>query len=230
MKQSLFLLNSAVTPQFEQAMEDVLNTSRYNRLTGRSVDFRQMIIDAVNRFITFISSRFSINLPDWSSYNTRVISYLFAGLGIIIALVSIGAILYIITKRRKKVIIASDLADILKGIENKEYTLDEILALSNTCLQNNELREAIRYRYIAVLIYLNGLNIIRIVAYKTNYQIHKDLLTLKPKTAKHFKAIADLYHYTWFGGKLVDNETIGSYIADTEILLASNNESHMVQL
>lgn len=203
---------------FETAMQEVLQQSRYDRLTGRAVDFKKMIADAAKRVIEFILDKFSFRLPDLSTYNTDIFSYLFLGVGLLLLLVAIGVTVRILARRRRKPS-AFDLSELFEELAQKQYTVSELLALSQEYASDNRWREAVRYRFIALLAGLNEQRVIRIGVSKTNAQLARDIAAAAPELAGPFEETAECFHYVWFGHKPVPPEQFTQFTRNVDRLL-----------
>jgi hypothetical protein len=202
---------------FDEALYEVLERSRYDRLMGRSFDFRGMVEEAMTRFIEYLLQRFEFGLPEGSGINTDVVAIIFAVIG---GLTLVLIIFLIIRRLRFKRRPAYDDFDgIYEEITKRNLTSVGWLSLSQTHADSGRYREAVRYRYIAVLLFLHEKNIIRIYAFKTNAQITNELASAKPSLAAYFAEITDCFHSTWFGFKPLDNTAFLEFCRIVEVLM-----------
>ena len=204
---------------FDETMREVLRGAKYDKLTGRAIDFRKILTDLVQRVLEFIFSRLDIRLPDWTDYNTSLFLYIFIGIAAIILLAVVAAVIIIISKRRAKKEISHDLSDIFEEIERKQYTVAELFALSDGCAAESNYREAVRYRFIAILLSLNERRVIRIGRSKTNAQLVNELSFSAPALSDIFRETVHQYQLSWFGYKETGIERYGSYAKNAEALI-----------
>ncbi|MDR1664564.1 MAG: DUF4129 domain-containing protein [Clostridiales bacterium] len=200
-----------MTP-FDGTLREVLNGRKYDRLTGRAVDFGEMVFDFFRRVIAFILDLFNIRLPDGSGYNTNLYAVIFTAAGIIILLAAAGVILRKMMKRRRGNG-GGGLSDIFEELARKNYTLDELLKLSDARSAEGHMREAVRFRFIAELVALRDKKILRLNQSKTNAQLLYELTRNAPGLADSFAKTVDFYHAAWFGGKPVTAEKYAGYSA-----------------
>ena len=196
---------------FYQAMQEVLQRPRYDILTGRSTDYQQLIRDtmlsvAESAFDAFIDllRRLDFNVPDAPNYNVQAIANVFLIVtGALLALALFGAV-YFFIKRRSKAVSEASMASLFDDIANKRFSLSDLLKTSEEHAKNEQYREAIRYRYIAVLVALNDKRIIRVEKSKTNAQLSTELRAAAPTLAEPFDNTVDTFQKSWFGLKAVD--------------------------
>lgn len=182
-------------------MNEVLATSRYDRLTGRRVDIREIIREWLQDALYRLFSRLNINIgtPEFR-YNLDVISTTFVIIGII--LVIVASIVLYRTFRKRKQVKYHDISDIFEELAKKNYTVSELIDLSQNA---DNRRLAIRYRYIAVLLSLNEKQIIEITPSATNGLILHQIKAAAPTFLPPFECTADVFHRAWFGYKNIDD-------------------------
>ncbi|MCL1999606.1 MAG: hypothetical protein FWG65_12665 [Turicibacter sp.] len=182
---------------FEQAMREVLERSQYDILTGRAVDYRQVVIDAILNGIINLLERINFNIPEEAEYNLQAFALMFAIFaGILLFVVSMCVTYTLLKRRRKSDEITSSIFD---DIANKRLSLTDMMRLSKDYADRNNFREAVRYSYIAVLISLDDARIIRVDKSKTNAQLMQELKN--HEFSKSFDSVVDIFHKSWFGRK-----------------------------
>jgi hypothetical protein len=204
---------------FDEALYEVLQQPRYDRLAGRALDIRGMIADAVTRVIEFIIDRINIPLPNALGINPRAAAVFFMALGAAAAVTAAFCIIRRMKRNRKGM--GHDVSGIMEEIIKRNLTAAQWLELSNRHSLAGETREAVRYRYIAVLAALHDKRVIRIQASKTNKQIMTALLAAKPALASPFAAAVDCFHRVWFGYKEIDEQGFTGFSETVDCIIKS---------
>ena len=197
---------------FYQAMQEVLQRPRYDVLTGRAVDYQQLIREALlsvveavfDAFINFLR-RLNFAVPNAPNYNLQAITTVFLIVtGALLALALFGAVYFLMKRHGRAAKEKASLSNIFDDIANKRFSLADLLKISEEHAKNGQYREAIRHRYIAVLVILNDKQIIRVEKSKTNAQLSSELHSASPALAQSFDNVVDTFHRSWFGLKPVD--------------------------
>lgn len=191
--------------QFYESMHEVLAGPKYDILTGRSVDYQQLIMEAIGRTILGLLEQVRFNVPDPTSYNVRALAYIFVIVSGLLLLAAAMAITYIILKRRKgRTKQNAAVATIFDDIASRRFTLPELLSQVRLHAENNQLREAVRCYYIAVLISLDENRTIIVDKSKTNEQLTREIALAAPSLFEPFVSVVDVFQQSWFGFKMVD--------------------------
>jgi hypothetical protein len=164
----------------------------------RRVDAGEVIGNSLNRFLDYFFELFSFEVPFSLPSDTGMIAAIFLIVAVVIA--AVAAHVFIRTRLNSRVPVRHALADIFE--EMKNHTVAELLELSNC--ENR--RVAVRYKYIAVILALNEKNIIVIEPSATNAIILKQIKSAAPEFAEPFSQITEVFHYTWFGHKILGDE------------------------
>jgi len=205
---------------FDEAMYQVLQTRRYDMLTGRRVDIWRVIGEWLERLIINILNR--LNLPDFGGESwdggIGIIALVFSVVGAIAVIVA-GIVLWRTYKNKRREV-RHDLFDIFEELSQKKYTVAELINLSQTA---GDKRISVRYRYIAVLLALDERAIIRISPSATNRIILREIQHTAPALAQSFVQVAEVFHQVWFGYKNVDDtgfenftEAVSNIIGDAQ--------------
>jgi len=189
---------------FDDAMYEVLQTGRYDFLTGRRADIGTVLGDLFERIIfSFFEwlnlDALSINVP--GGFNINTIATIFAVVGLIIIAITMVILYRALSRPRQDV--DYDLSDIFEELANRNYTVEELLNISQTA---GDRRISVRYGYIAVLLALDEKEIIRISPSATNRIIFREIKNAAPGLANPFLQVVDVFHLSWFGYKNVDDE------------------------
>ncbi|MCL2203337.1 MAG: hypothetical protein FWB88_05310 [Defluviitaleaceae bacterium] len=203
---------------FEDALYDVLQTRRYDRLMGRTQDLWERILEPINRAIEGFFNRLNIVLPQGSG-DTPVIPILFAAVGGILFAVGLFVMVrMLLQSRRPKV---HDLSGIFEELAHGNYTVADLLALSENA---EERRVAVRYRYIAALVALDEKDIIEISPSATNALILRGLKNGHPALARPFMEMAHGYHLAWFGYKDTNDGDFSRFCEAGDTLMHATHE------
>jgi len=208
------------TNSFYEAMQEVLLTSRYDVLTGRRVPLRTRIMEWFFDLLDRIFSNINLDLNfmgEGVSYNLSAVPIVFMVIGAILLVVAGIAIFRALRKSRMRE--EYDLSDIFEELAQKNYTINELIQLSDNA-ENRRL--AIRYRYIATLLSLNEKQIIEIRLSATNAIILKQIkgTSLSPI----FESTADAFHHAWFGYKNISDTAYENFATAVQAILQYGDE------
>lgn len=184
---------------FYEAMNEVLETRRYDFLTGRRTDIREIIFDAVADVFEWLFGNINIELPSGTGGNTGMIATIFSVVAIII--VAVALFVLIRAYLRSRVAKTHTLEDIFE--EMRTHTVAELLQLSHTAPDR---RTAVRYKYIAAILSLNERDIIEIKPSATNAIILRQIRQTAPRFSAPFSEIAHTFHLAWFGHKNLNDD------------------------
>lgn len=206
--------------QFYEAMQEVLERPAYDILTGRSIDHQQVIMQVLGRAIVSLLERVRFNVPEGIDYNLEAFTLIFVISSALLLLSISMAIVYILFKRMSRKNRQAEVsAAIFDDIAHKRFSLSDLLAMNREFATKNQLREAIRCYYIAVLISLDDTRIIRVDKSKTNDRLTEELAEARPMLFEPFVSVVDLFQQTWFGRKSVDESKYLNFAAMAEEIL-----------
>jgi len=185
--------------KFEESMHEVLESPRYDFLMERRVDIREIFYDLMEKFFMWLFDNFGLEIPEPTGGSKELIAVIFTIVAII--LVSTAAFVliraYLRTRRPKR----HSLETLFEELRN--HTVAELLEISRNAQTR---RIAVRYKYIAVLLWLNENDIIVIEPSATNAIILRQIRNSAPQLAAPFFKITDAFHLTWFGHKELSDE------------------------
>jgi hypothetical protein len=186
---------------FQDAMNEVLETSRYDFLTGRRIDIRERLSKIIFDVFEWINENLNINMPSGTNGGTSLIAIIFT----VVAVIIIATAAYVMTRAflRSRIATRHTLHDIFHEIKN--HTVAELLELSRKAADQ---RTAVRYKYIAAILSLNERDIIVIDPSATNAIILRQIRNSdSPQLSAPFAQIVEAFHLSWFGHKDL-NESI----------------------
>lgn len=201
---------------FYEAMSEVLQTSRYDRLMDRleNNESSNWLRDLLDRIF---SGR---NIyPTSFNYDTNVLTAVFAIAGAIIVII-IAILLYYGLRNTNKPE-KHYLGDIFEELANNNYTVAQLVKISDNA---SERRTAIRYRYIAALLSLNEREIIEIKPSATNAIIKYQIIQESPNLLPSFECTANTFQYAWFGYKNINDETFYEFVEAVDHLIKGGEE------
>jgi len=204
---------------FDDAMYEVLQRPKYDRLTGRSVDVSQSVGDWLTQLINWIFDQIDIAFPEGSGINTNAVATMFTVIGGIMAIVA--GIILVRSFLRSRVPPQYDLHDIFEELAQHNYTVSELIELSQ---RSTDRRIAVRYRYIAALLALNERQTIRIEPSATNAVILRQIQSNAPQLTAAFTMVADVFHLSWFGYKDVRDDAFHEFTSAVNILVSAHKK------
>ena len=200
------------TGVFDEALYEVLSWRRYDRLMGRTVDVWGWITQRLEWLIIQIINR--LNFLDDTEFNVNAIAMVFGIVGILLAITAAAIIIRSLI--RSRMVRDYSLHDVFQELENRAYTVQELLTLSDDV---KEERYAVRYRYIAALLILGEKQVIKIEPSATNRLIENQIRIHAPNLTPTFTQIANTFHLSWFGFKEIGSEKFENFSkAVTELL------------
>ncbi|MCL2363259.1 MAG: DUF4129 domain-containing protein [Defluviitaleaceae bacterium] len=191
--------------RFEDAMYEVLQTRRYDRLMGRSRDIWGAILDLIERFIDWLLGRVNLSFPEGTG-DSRLVPIIFAIVGGILLAVGLFVLARVLWRAHQRK--TYNLSDIFEELTANNYTVADLMKLSDDATDQ---RVAIRYRYIAALLALDGARVIRINPSMTNALILRGLKQDYTTLAEPFYILAHTYHLAWFGYRSIDETEFAQF-------------------
>ncbi|MDR1531344.1 MAG: DUF4129 domain-containing protein [Clostridiales bacterium] len=177
---------------FDEAVAQVLARRKYDALMGRSAD----IIQALRAFAENLLRQLNLSAPPSVRNNmghlTAIFLIVFTALVLAIAVAAV-----VITRKRKR---SGTLTEMFEEL-GKYATYTEILAQSDVLAASGRLREAVRFRYIALLWAFGASRVLRVGDAKTNSQLKREVRKAAPELSEVFGQIADIFDFVWFGNK-----------------------------
>jgi len=203
---------------FYDAMNEVLARRRYDRLMGRNWSPWETIDNAIDA----LPSPPPVQMNRTQGITSLGTIFIIVG-AIIVAIVVIVLILNYLNNR---VVKEYDLSDIFEELAQRNYTVQELVHLSQTA---KDKRLAIRYRYIAALLSLNERDIIHISPSATNATILNELMDSPfSSLSSAFSHTADVFHLSWFGFKDITDQGFFDFANSVSLLIAGGEKVETV--
>ena len=207
---------------FPDAMHEVLQTSRYDVLMGRRQRFQEIIVEWIGNFFERLFNRFDFEFSPTAINTPRgIVSTSFTIIGIILAIVALVFVYKNFLRKYDEY--EYDLSDIFEELAKKNYTVSELIRLSEDAETDANRRLAIRYRYIAAILHLTEKQIIEIKPSATNAVIAAQIRVATPSLLPRFKVVADAFHLAWFGYKDIDDSAYTAFAAQISAIISCEN-------
>ena len=205
---------------FYEAMSEVLARPHYDILTGRAINHQQVIMEAIGRAVVSLLEQLQLHMPEYTEYNADTLIIIFVAASALLLFGIAAWVVFVLMKRRRnKIKTAADVSAIFEDIENKKFSLPELLQISRKLAEKNQFRDAVRIKYIAVLVSLDEKRTIRVKKSKTNAQLAGELAAAAPDLFNPFVIIVDIFHEAWFGLKNLDKDSYARFAFNAEEIL-----------
>jgi hypothetical protein len=203
--------------QFESTVNRILQRPGYRYLQNVFSDIIEKIKDTIARWIeSLLNSTFStLQNASEISGNLSVI-FITAAL-----LIMAGIIITIIVKTSRAFEKRKKVKEILGEKLEEGTTPESLKARASSFESKGDYRQAVRYGFIALLLFMHNRNLLYLDDTKTNEEIYSNLKKLNFKGLKVMKLAMDLFNSSWYGHKTFNSE---SYIGWTEELNLLWNE------
>ena len=197
---------------FEEAMLEALNSPRYFYLTGRFDETVEAIANIGRRAMEFFFGLFDVDISGFGDgVDLSVLSGVFIGLSVVIvALILIFAARMVLRYRRKK---STESEGIFEDFRNNKLSLKELFELAVKYDGENNLKEAARYRYIALIMLFSQKEIVTVTDAMTGSQFEREVVKNAPALQAGVRETINMYYNLFFGHKSVDAEAYESYLA-----------------
>ncbi|MDR1560030.1 MAG: DUF4129 domain-containing protein [Clostridiales bacterium] len=207
---------------FDSAMREVLNQTKYDKLAGRVFDWRQWLKERAMEILRHILDGIDIDLrslfrPGSADWTKSWIGVLHAA-GIILLILIAARLIFYAVKRVKRRNAKSK--GVFEGIDKERSTAAGLLEESAWLASGGYLRDAVRYCLAASLLALDRKRIHRLDYTKTNRQIIRELRDKAPSFVPGLTLVVDVFNAVWFGRRGMTNSQFDDYWRETSMLLA----------
>lgn len=188
---------------FDNEVHNIIQSPSYYHLKNGYSDFFNKIKNGITQWIMKLLNKI-FNNADIAAANSEKLSLLFIILGILVIVVIIIVIVVKVNKtfeRKRKV------KEILGEKINENTTPNSLRKKALSFSENGDIRKAIRYDFIALLLLMHDNNVIYLEETKTNDEIYKFLRKNKFYLLDNFKFIIDSFNLTWYGHKEYEEES-----------------------
>jgi len=207
---------------FNEAMQEVLKQSKYDRLAGRLFDWRAWLRDRALELLRRILESLNIDFsslfqPGASGWARNWLNVLRA-LGIVLAaFLAVRLALYIRKRARQR---RNKAGGVFEGIDRDSATAGGLLEAGWQLAADGYPRDAVRYCLAAVLLALDKKRICRLHDSKTNGQILRELRGKSPAMVPALAALVNAFNAVWFGHRDITQVQFDKYWRDSSSLVA----------
>lgn len=187
---------------FNSTVNKILNSAEYKHLKNPIRDFTNKLKEKLNEVLR---KWFMKNLSKLD--NAAQISDAVSTVFIIIGLMTILAIVIIIIVKINKTFEKKNrIKEILGEKIDDKTTPGSLRKTAASYRSNGDLRNAIRYEFIALLLLMHEKSLVYLDETKTNEEILRYLNKNNFKASDTFKEISDIFNSVWYGNKTFNEE------------------------
>ena len=202
---------------FEQAMERALTDAKYSYLTGRFEAIGDLIVSIIEGILRFLATLFNMDFTGFGTANTDIISGIFVVVFLFLLFISIAIFAHIVFKYKGREAINS--AEIFDDFRNNRLSFDEIMALAKDHDAHMNMKEAIRYRYLGLILLFNAKGIVKVSDSMTGSAFYREAVKNMPSAAEGVKELINLYYSLFFGHKSVAQNAYVAHVETYENLI-----------
>ena len=203
------------TITFEQAMQTALRDGKYSYLTGRFDTIGERITSLVEAVIRFISNLFNLGFAGFGDgVNTDVVSGIFVVVAIAVLGISAAFIARMVLQYKQSALTSS--SEIFEDYRNNRLSFDEIMVMAKNHESERNLKEAVRCRYLALIMLFNAKDIVRVTDSMTGAQFEREARKNMPSSQKGVRELITMYYTLFFGHKSVSDEAYKNHIETYE--------------
>jgi len=189
---------------FSEAMEKALKASKYNFINGKYEDLGEKIAEIILKILKSILSAFNINLNSFPSViDPSFVSGAFMVIAIIAVVAVVSLIIFFIIKRKRKKDIIGEIFD---DYRSNKLSYDEIMELAEKSDRENNWRQAVRYRYIGMIILFGSKEIVNVTDSMTGTQFMREAIKNAPHFSHAIESTVNIYYALYFGHKAIAEE------------------------
>lgn len=187
-----------------EELEGILSQKEYQVYYVKEKNTLQDLLEQLQDWLSRIFSKFTPNIQvaetasEWVSYGMVAV-----GIGIVLLLI---------------VIFSSRIVRENRYFSKPLGTQEELVLSSQSHLAEAErlftqghLRSALRHQFLALILYLNDIQMIEARVWKTNGEYIDELEQHTPEWVESFKKLALKFEATWYGGRVISNEDYLDY-------------------
>jgi hypothetical protein len=210
----VFYVNASINDrpkEVKEKLEKILSSGEFTK-TPPQKSFIETALDKIGELIKEFFDRIGLSQKLSFIDNLKLSSWqilLLKIFGILIPIFFILFILFIIFRRMKPSKKIKMNEDILILNSLKDYEQVERMAIE--FMQKNDFRQGIRFLYIALLLYLNKLNIIKIDKSKTNKQYLREIANNYLENYNLIYNFTWAFNECWYGNKNADRKVFDSW-------------------
>ncbi|MFL0248443.1 hypothetical protein [Candidatus Clostridium stratigraminis] len=189
--------------EFEKGVYNIVQSPSYTHLRNGASDFINKIKEGLTKWLMKLLNKIFNNVDTASAYSGEL-STIFIIFGILIIAAIILVIILKINKtseRKRKV------KEILGEKINENTTPNSLREKALSYYENGDVRQALRYDFISLLLLMHNNKIIYLDETKTNEEIYSFLRKNNFNMLKNFKVLIDSFNLSWYGNKEIYEES-----------------------
>ena len=203
----LYSLLTQITPtnqEFNKTVSDILNQDKYS---GLKTGFGSMLKAVKNFFMKLLMQIFSKFMMGTDSSGAASHEKSGIWLAALAGLVIVVILIFVIIKVIKLVERKPKLKEILGEVINEDTTPDSLMKKGHYYNEKGDLRQAVRYSFIAVLLLMHEKNMLYLDDTKTNSEMVAVLRKQGFYSIEEFKVLCNLFNDMWYGYENVNVES-----------------------
>ncbi len=193
---------------FEEGLYQTLQRKKYDDIMGRSVDWAAKIMEWIAKWMEWLLNRLDIPMPQNPDYNAGFVTNMVTVVAIGAALLLLTLFILYIKKRKRTPKITDDMVEIL---QDAATSAESLLQTGQNFSSQGDIRQGVRYVYLAVLWSLQKQNCILVHRAMTNQELKQAVAKSAPAFSPLFDEAADGFTFIWFGHKPMSPEAFSAY-------------------
>lgn len=200
----VFSLILPTNVEFENKIDIILNRTEYKHLKNGLTDYIDRLKEALSNWIVELLKKAKFNLSPSSSVPEKL-STIFIVIGILLFMAILIVVIVRVTRAFER---KSRVTEILGEKIDEKTTPNSLRGKGAACLKEGDIRQAIRYDFISVLLLMHEKSIIYLDETKTNKEIYNYLKKNSFSALSALEALINLFNTSWYGHK---NPTLEDY-------------------
>lgn len=200
--------------EFENKANSILNRAEYKHLKNGLTDYIDRIKEAISNWIIEMLKKTYFKLSPSSSVPEKL-STIFLIIGILLFMAILIIVIVRITKTFER---KAKVREILGEIIDEKTTPNSLRSKGADCLKVQDIRGAIRYDFIALLLLMHESSIIYLDETKTNKEIYNYLKKNSFSKLSELEALINLFNASWYGHKNLSFEDYNRWDANINIM------------
>ena len=196
---------------FYQAMQEALQSSRYFSLQGGFDGVLDIVENFLDSIFELLLRIFNVNFSGvGSGVNVEVLSGIFIAIAVFIVAAIVIFCARMFLRRRKNDTIYAD--GIFEEFIKNRLSFDEIMALAKNYDAENNLKEAVRYRYLGMIMLFSAKEIVNVTESMTGGQFELEATRSMPSVQSGVRNTINMYYNLFFGHKSVSTLDYERYL------------------
>lgn len=200
--------------EFENKVNSILNRTEYKHLKNGLADYIDRIREAISNWIVEMFKKAYFKLSPSSSVPEKL-STIFLIVGILLFMTILILVIVRVTKAFER---KAKVREILGEKIDEKTTPNSLRSKGADSLRSGDIRGAIRYDFIALLLLMHEKSIIYLDETKTNKEIYNYLKKNNFSKLLEFQALINMFNASWYGHKNSAIEDYNSWDSNISII------------